>query len=458
MNIKQTKMKSTVNAQSRRDFLKKTSLGAAALTVGGLGFPSSSYARIKGANNRMNIAMIGCYRRFNALMESLPALRDQLNIAYVCDVDEVRMNDAQAKVYEKMGAKPLTEVDLRKILEDQQVDAIINATPDHWHAPGTFLALQAGKHVYLEKPCSHNPREGELLVEFQQKYNRVIQMGSQQRSAPETMEIIGEIHKGLIGETYLGLAFYANNRGRVPNPQEVPPPATLHWELFQGPAPRAPFMDVYADYNWHWFWPYGTAETGNNAVHELDICRWALQLDYPTQVFADAAKEHFKDDGWQMYDTMDATFVFANGKTIRWDGKSRTNYQTYGMDRGSIIYGSTGTVIMNRNGYRVYDRDGKLTLERKAEETAQTTQPGGAGGMDNLHILNFMDTVRGKAAKQHQPITEGAKSTLLGHLANISYRVNASLSIDPGNGRILDNPQAMRFWEREYEKGWEPKR
>ena len=445
------------NDNSRRDFIKKAGLGAASLTLGGLGFSRASYARIIGANDRMNFAMIGCNRRFNALMDSLPKLKDDLNIVYVCDVDQTRLADAQAKVNEKMGTMPGKEEDLRKILEDKGIDAIINATPDHWHAPATFMALQAGKHVYLEKPCCHNPREGELLVDFQKKYNRVIQMGSQQRSAIESREIIEAIHKGLIGETYLGVSFYSNGRGRVPNPQQVAPPVTLNWELFQGPAPRAPYMDIYFDYNWHWFWQYGTAETGNNAVHELDICRWALQLDYPKLVIVNAAKQHFRDDGWQMYDTMDATFIFGNGKTIKWDGKSRTNYQTYGLDRGSIIYGSTGTVIMNRNGYKVFDLQGKLTLERKADETAQTTQPGGAGGMDGLHIMNFIDTIRGKTTIQHQPITEGAKSTLMGHLANISSRMNSPLQIDETNGHILNNNMAMQLWERQYENGWEPK-
>jgi predicted dehydrogenase len=450
-------VKSEKKHNSRRDFIKKAGLGAASLTLGGLGFSASSYARIRGANERMNIAILGCYRRFNALMESLPKLSADLNIAFVCDVDQNRLSEAQAKVKEKMGMMPVGEEDLRKILDNKGVDAIINATPDHWHAPATFLALQAGKHVYLEKPCSHNPREGELLVDFQKKYNKVIQMGSQQRSALETREIVDEIHKGLIGDPYLGLAFYANSRGRVPNPRQVPPPPTLNWELFQGPAPREPFMDIYFDYNWHWFWQYGTGETGNNAVHELDVCRWALQLDYPKQVIVNAAKQHYRDDGWQMYDTMDADFIFGNGKTIKWDGKSRTNYYTYGMDRGSIIYGSTGTAVVNRNGYKVFDLLGKITRERKADEVAQTTQPGGAGGMDGLHIMNFINTIRGTAELQHQPITEGAKSTLLGHLANISYRVNAPLTMDESNGRILNNPEAMKLWDRQYEKGWEPK-
>ena len=214
---------------SRRDFIKKAGLGTAALTLGGLGFSTSSYARIRGANDRMNIAMIGCYRRFNALMDSLPKLSQDLNIVYVCDVDQIRLAEAQAKVNERMGALPKSQVDLRKILEDKGVDAIINATPDHWHAPATFMALKAGKHVYLEKPCSHNPREGELLVDFQKKYNKVIQMGSQQRSAIETREIISEIQNGLLGETYMGLAFYSNQQGE--GPQSATGAAACHPQL-----------------------------------------------------------------------------------------------------------------------------------------------------------------------------------------------------------------------------------
>lgn len=450
-------MNSENTSNSRRDFIKKAGLGAATITLGGFAFPASSYARIRGANDRLNIAMIGCFRRFNAVMDSMPGLSGDLNISYVCDVDQKRMSDGQAKVNEKLGYLPKMEEDIRKILQDKSVDAVYLAIPDHWHAPAAMMALQAGKHVYLEKPCSHNPREGELLIDFQKKYNRVVQIGTQQRSSLESREIIDEIHNGLLGETYLGVAFYINNRGMVPLPQPVEPPPTLNWELFQGPAPRAQYMDVYFDYNWHWFWQYGTGETGNNAVHELDICRWALDVKYPKQVIVNAGKHHFKDDGWTMYDTMDASYIFDNGKTIKWDGKSRTNYKTYGLDRGSIIYGTNGTAVMTRNGYQVFDRDGKLVRERKAEEASQTTQAGGAGSMDGLHIGNFIQTIRGTAKEQHMPVSEGATSTLLGHLANISSRVNnAPLEINTENGHILNNENAMKLWQRDYEKGWEP--
>jgi predicted dehydrogenase len=309
------------------------------------------------------------------------------------------------------------------------------------------MGLEAGKHVYVEKPCSHNPREGELMVAFQKKYGKVVQMGNQQRSMPESIEIIGEIHKGVIGNVYKALAFYTANRGEVPVATKAPVPEGLDWDLFQGPAPRVEYKHNTWDYNWHWYgWHWGTAETGNNATHELDVARWALQVQLPEFVNVEAAKRHFVNDGWTMYDTMEATFRFPGNKIIVWDGKSRNGFQTYGADRGTIIYGSEGTVYVNRGGYKLADRMGKVVRTVKAPEE---------GVMATLHVINFFDAVRGKV-KQNSPIAEGAKSTLLCHLANISSRIGKPLQCNPQNGIIKDQA-AMKLWSREYEKGWEPK-
>jgi predicted dehydrogenase len=196
------------------------------------------------------------------------------------------------------------------------------------------MAIKGGKHVYVEKPCSHNMHESELLVQAQKKYNKVVQMGNQQRSSDHTIEVIKAIHSGAIGVPYKALAFYTNNRGPVPVQQKAPVREGLDWDLFQGPAPRREYTAETWDYNWHWYgWDYGTAESGNNGTHELDVARWALQVDYPTRVDVEADKRHFFEDGWEMYDTMDATFKFAGDKVIKWDGKSRDGYDTYNGDR-----------------------------------------------------------------------------------------------------------------------------
>jgi predicted dehydrogenase len=369
------------------------------------------------------------------------------------------MKSQREKVAQKLSGqvkgKPKLIEDIREALNDPEVDAIFNATPDHWHAPGTWIALEAGKNVYVEKPCSHNPYEGELLVHFQKKYDKVVQMGNQQRSAPESIDIINQIHNGVIGTPYKALAFYSNGRGEVPLPKKAPAPEGLNWELFQGPAPHQDYMHDTWDYNWHWYgWNWGTAETGNNATHELDIARWALQKDFPSKVYVEADKRHFPNDGWTMYDTMLATFEFPDNKIIQWDGKSRNGYSTYGSDRGTIIYGSDGTVFVNRGGYKLFDRNGKLLKESKSAGEEGGTALGGGGDMSTLHVVNFFDAIRGKA-KQNSPIDEGAKSTLLCHLANIASRVNKPLEVDTENGHIYDR-EAMKLWRREYESGWEP--
>src|SRR5699024_6859244 len=310
---------------SRKDFLKKTALGAGGLA---LGLSAKSYGRILGANDRVRVAFVGLGRRVPAYYESLS---DQFNteLAYICDVKKSQRERVAKALKDKLTYVPDETDDIREVLDDSEVDAIFNATPDHWHVPGSLMALQAGKHVYVEKPCSHNPEESEMLVEAQKKYGKVVQMGNQQRSAPHTIEIIKKIHDGEIGNPYKAVAFYSNSRGRTPNPVQQASPEDLNWELWQGPAPRESYRHDTWNYNWHWYgWKWGTAETGNNATHEVDIARWALQVDYPNRAHVDAAKQHFADDGWTMYDTMYATFKFPDNKVINWDGKSRNGYQT----------------------------------------------------------------------------------------------------------------------------------
>ncbi|MGK7397307.1 MAG: Gfo/Idh/MocA family protein [Candidatus Cyclobacteriaceae bacterium M3_2C_046] len=444
-------------SKTRRNFMKKAVTGLAGMAISQQAFATSpkNYRNIVGANERINVAIAGLGRRLKAYVEPVSTKKANVKLAYLCDVMQSQRENALNKFSEHINYKPALENDIRKVLADKEVDAVINATPDHWHAPMAFMALQAGKDMYLEKPVSHNPRESELLLDYQQKYGHLIQMGAQQRSSPESIEIINEIHNGMIGETYKAVSFYANGRGRVVNPEPAQVPPGLDWELFQGPAPRKAYEHDTWDYNWHWYgWDYGTAETGNNATHELDVARWALDVKYPKQVFVEAAKRHFKDDGWSMYDTMEATFIFPGNKVIQWDGQSRNKYHTYGYDRGTIIYGTDGSVFINRDGYKLYDRQGQLVREKASGSDEAGTALGGGGGMSTLHVLNFFNAMRGKE-KLNLPISEGVISQHLTHLPNIAYRVGKPLEIDVNSGKIYDR-DAMKLWGREYEPGWEP--
>jgi predicted dehydrogenase len=297
----------------------------------------------------------------------------------------------------------------------------------------------------VEKPCSHNPKEGEMLIEYQKKYGKVIQVGNQARSSDKTIEIIKEIHSGIIGETYQAITFYSNSRGVVPVAQPAPVPEGLDWELFQGPAPRQDYKHDTWDYNWHWYgWTYGTAESGNNMIHRFDLARWAMQLDFPELVEVNASKRHFPDDGWTMYDTLNATYTFPGDKIIKCDCKSRNSYNAYGATNGAIVFGTKGSVFLSGSGYKLYDREGKLIKEEDSK--ANTV---------DLHFINFLDSIRGKSTV-NSPVDEAEKSTLLCHLSNISYRIGENFRVNSKNGHALDK-KALKFWDREYEPSWELK-
>ena len=248
-----------------------------------IGSTAKSYGQILGSNDRLNFAVIGLHSRAYAHLSALKANKASARIAYVCDVDTNTMKKFAADTEREMGEAPATDQDFRHILQKKEVDAITIATPDHWHAPMAILGLQAGKHVYVEKPCSHNPGEGALLVAAQRKYGKLVQMGTQQRSSAHTIEIVDKIHNGLIGRAYYAKAWYSNTRKSIGFGKEAPVPPQLDWDLWQGPAPRRPYKDNVQPYNWHWFRIWGTGETLNNGTHEVDVCRWALDVDFPKQ-------------------------------------------------------------------------------------------------------------------------------------------------------------------------------
>ncbi|MEH6703629.1 MAG: Gfo/Idh/MocA family oxidoreductase [Galbibacter orientalis] len=442
---------------TRRNFIKNTVLSSTAIAVGSsvMGMPASSYRRIIGSNDRLNVAIAGLGRRLGAYYDPIAQKESNVNLMYLCDVMESQRLRAKENFSKIIDYTPKLENDIRKVIDDKKVDVLINATPDHWHAPGSIMALKAGKNVYVEKPCSHNMNENELLVEASKKFNKVVQMGNQQRSSPHTIEIIKEIHNGVIGNPYKAVAFYNNSRGEVPLQTKAAIPQGLDWELWQGPAVHRDYTDNTWDYNWHWYgWNYGTAETGNNATHELDVARWALQVDFPEYAEVEADKRHFVNDGWEMYDTMEATFKFSDNKIIQWDGKSRNGYSTYGGGRGTLIYGSEGTVYVDREKYMLMDRSGKLVKEVNSNSNEAGTALGGGGSMSTMHVVNFFETIRGKE-KLNAPIDDASISMAMVHYANVAYRIGKGFKINNKNGRMLDE-NAMKLWGREYEKGWEP--
>lgn len=435
---------------TRREFLDTLAIGGAGLAVT---TTAKSYSRILGSNDRLNFAVIGLNGRGYAHLASLKANKNAARISHVCDVDSSILQKFVDTTKQEMGEAPAAEKDFRRILQLKEVDAITIATPDHWHTPMAIAGLQADKHVYLEKPCSHNPAEGELLVQAQQKYGKLVQMGTQQRSSPYTREIVEKIHNGLIGRPYYAKAWYSNVRKSIGTGKVIPVPAQLDWDLWQGPAPRRPYRDNVHPYNWHWFRIYGTGESLNNGTHEVDVCRWALGVDFPNRVTSSGGRYQFKDD-WQFYDTLVTSFEYDD-KLIFWEGKSCQGMKIYGRDRGSAIMGTTGTVVLDRDGYEIFDLNGKKTSEYKVGSETSSSDTIGRDSMTDAHFANFIAGIR-KGEKLNAPISVGNVAVTMLQLSNIAWEVNRELHLDSKDGRILNDSEAMKFWGREYEKGWAP--
>jgi predicted dehydrogenase len=443
---------------SRRDFIKKTSTAAVAVSIGGVlpGFGAESYRRIIGANEKITVASMGVNSRGLAVAKNF-ASQKGCEVLHVCDVD-TRAADVCINAVEKIqNKKPIATPDFRKALEDKNVDVLIVTAPDHWHAPAGILACAAGKHVYLEKPCSHNPNEGEMLVKAANKYKRVLQMGNQRRSWPNVNAAIKELHAGVIGRPYFAKTWYTNNRPSIGKGKETEVPAWLNYDLWQGPAPRKPFHDNLIHYNWHWFWHWGTGEALNNGTHMVDLARWGLSVNYPTTVSSSGGRYRYQDD-WETPDTQVINLTFGNKAMITWEGRSCNGKNVEGNSVGVVFYAENGSMLIESgNSYKIHDLKNNLIKEVKNERVVDThnlSDP--AQELDAYHIQNFFDGIR-EGKPVISDILSGHQSTLLVQLGNISQRTGRTLQIDPTNGHILNDKDALKYWSREYQPGWEPK-
>ncbi len=390
----------------------------------------------------IQLAVVGCGGRGNDLGKLFSKI-PQVVISHACDPDENRAKKLADDLKKLTGAEegPKVVSDFRTILSEKNLDGILVATPNHWHAPAGILACAHGKHAYVEKPCSHNPREGELLVQAARKYKCHVQMGNQRRSYPKIIEAMQRLHKGDLGRVYAAKCWYFNARPSIGKGQATEIPKGLDYALWEGPAPHKEFRSNFLHYNWHWFWNWGNGELGNNGIHMIDLCRWGLQVDYPEKVTSTGGRYHFDDDQ-ETPDTQIVTFDFPNKKTITWEGQSCVMHPV-SQPADVIFYGEKGSLMIRGSGYSIHDLRGK-EIEKVA----------GTDGM-LAHATNFIEAIRGSATLNSE-ILEGHKSTLLCHLGNIAHRVGHALQCDPRDGKIKDDAKAMQLWSRDYTKGFEP--
>jgi predicted dehydrogenase len=373
-----------------------------------------------------------------------------VEVAAICDVDESVLN-AQVSALEKAkGKRPAAFTDLRKLLEDKSIDVISIATPNHHHTLQTIWACQAGKDVYVEKPCSHNMFEARQIVAAAQKYQRMVQHGTQQRSGIGRV-VVQQLRDGLIGDIYMARGMCYKRRDTIGRKTAEPVPPGVHYDLWLGPAPERPYTANRLHYNWHWFWDYGNGDLGNQGIHQVDTARWGLGVKYPTKVTAIGGHFMFDDDQ-ETPNTLSASFEFNDGgvkKMLTFEVRHWITNHEAGIDEpnpgntvGVIFYGSKGYIT-------IWSEDsGKYSSFLGREQ-----KPGPSGSDRGNHYANFIDAVRSrKQSDLNAPIEEGAISTTLVHLANISYRLGRTLHFDAASYSCVGDAEANRMFTRKYRK------
>lgn len=435
--------------RDRRLFLKAAaSIATARLGFDAAGSTFASEALKEDASpspstdaSQLNIGVMGVNGRGAALARGFMGLGN-VTISHICDVDSRVAQRVASGLEKDFSLKVEVESDFRRLLDDKRIDAMVVATPNHWHAPATILACAAGKHVYVEKPCSHTPEEGELAILAARKHKRVVTMGSQRRSWPAIKQAIEKIHAGEIGEVHYARCWYNNRRDSIGIGKEAAPPSELDWDMWQGPAVREPYRTNVLHYHWHWYWPWGNGELGNNGIHGIDLARWGLNVTYPSRVTAGGGKYRHQDDQ-QTPDTMMVTFDFPGNKTITWEGLSWSPLGPHKSRFGISFHGTKGSIVIHDPGYTIFDLQDK--------EVSTHVDRGG----DSDHLRDFVTAIS-DGGTANADILEAHRSTLLCHLGNIAYRANSVLITDPSDGHIQNLSSPQTWWSKEYEAGWKP--
>lgn len=432
----------------RRSFIKQSLVGAAGVAIG---LNAKSYGSIMGSNDRINLAVIGIRNQGSLHIESFCKLKDSHNVRIktLCDTDEQLFPSRTKIVMDKTGAKPQTEWDMEKVLADKDIDAVSIVTPNHWHALATVWACQAGKHVYVEKPAMHNIWEGKKMIEAARKYNRIVQVGLNNRSNAGVREAMKFLHEGGIGEVYMARGICYKGRDSFGMAKDSTPPATFHYDRWLGPAPYRPYNEKRSHYNFHWYWDTGNGDIGNTGPHQFDLARWGLNKnEHPESIYSNGGLYGFNDDnapktpgvmvygGVEAYghdktsqetpNTQSAILKYKDGKMLEFEVRGRYSYRESGLgiEVGNTFFGSEGYLELNGGTWKAFRRREKEPFASSKENNDSGTE----------HWANFLDGLRsGKKETLHGELHDGVLSSALPLLCNISYRVNRQLKIEGTN-------------------------
>src|SRR5580692_10544059 len=433
--------------ETRRDFLKTVArtTGAAGVYTG-LTFLTRP-ERVFGANDRVRVAVCGLRNRGKDHLDGFSRVPN-VEVAALCDVDETVLNQRRGEV----KGSPRTFVDVRRLLDDPSIDAISIATPNHWHTLMAIWACQAGKDVYVEKPCSHNLWEGRQLVRAAEKYHRIVQHGTQSRSAPAQIEAIDHLRKGTFGEIYLARGLCFKRRDTIGRTPAEPVPQGVDYDLWTGPAPLKPFTRNRFHYNWHWIWDTGNGDLGNQGIHQVDVARWGLGLKFPNRVSAVGGHFLFDDDE-ETPNTVNCAFEFdlpdGKRKMLEFEVRHWITNNEAGIGRGGLValkkrfFGdrnAIGNIFYGSNGYLATGDEDAWSYETWL---GRDEKSGPHGHAEGDHFANFINCVRSRKKEElNAPIEEGHISAALVHLANASYRLGRSLRFDPETEQVIDDDEA----------------
>lgn len=425
---------------SRRRFLKQTGTMVAATSALGL----APAIQAKGANERVVLGFIGPGGMGTTLLRSFAALPG-VAIGYVCDPDSERMNKAAKETESITGERPKTVSDMRRVFEDRAVDAVVIATPDHWHAPATILACEAEKHVYVEKPCSHNIREGRLMIEAARRYKRVVQTGTQSRSTGHVRRAMELLHSGAIGEVLVAKAWNSQRRSSIGRQQPSDPPAHLDFDLWLGPAPKVPYQSNLLHGIWRWWYAFGTGDMGNDGVHDIDIARWGLGADGHPNTVAALGGKYFFDDDQQFPDTQYVMFEYASEtgtkKQLIFEQRIWSPYVQEGFENGNAFYGTEGMMLLAKSGgFKLFGPRNELrdSMEGRPDSPA--------------HHRNFLECIK-SGQRPNADIEIGHLSATLCHLGNIATRLGRTLRFRPSTEEIVGDDEAAALVSRTYRHG-----
>ncbi|HUS83770.1 MAG TPA: Gfo/Idh/MocA family oxidoreductase [Anaerolineales bacterium] len=433
--------------ENRRSFLKKTAMASAAVAS-----PTFS-TRVAGANEKIVLALIGGRNRGQDIV--LSSVRDGAEIKTFCDIDDAILTEVGSKIEVAQGKKPQFEKDFRRVLDDPDIDAVLIGTPDHWHAYQAIAACQAGKDVYVEKPLCTTIEEGHRMRDAARRYERVVQVGTQRRSAAQFKSAVEFVASGKLGKVCLMKAWMCQVRESVGNPPDASVPPGVDYDLWLGPAPKRPFNPLRFHYNWRFFWDYCNSELGNQGIHMLDIALWAiaemrgLENNLPSHVSGHGGI-YWLDDAKEVPDIQTVTYDYGDLMLV-WELRSfQQHHPIEGMTAGTAFYGTEGTLLVDHQGWKLF-RPGSES--DPAETFAGSDQVMGRQG-GNSHTKNFLNAVKSRQ-RPNADIEIGRRSTALCHLGNISYHLGRDVRFDPKTETFGSDSEANALLRREYRSPWE---